>query len=57
MQSAPNATAQKYRDEAVRLRGEASLMKDLEVRRQVLEIADQYDTLAADIDRRGNAPI
>jgi hypothetical protein len=57
MQSAPNATAQKYRHGAVRLRGEASLMKDLEVRRQVLEIADQYDTLAADIDRCGNAPI
>jgi hypothetical protein len=57
MQSGPNAIAQIYRDEAVRLRGEASLMTDLELRRQVLEIADQYDTLAADIDRRGDAPI
>jgi hypothetical protein len=57
MQSAPNATAQKYRDEAVRLRGQALLMKDLEVRRQVLEIADQYDALAADIDRRSDTPI
>jgi hypothetical protein len=37
--------------------GKASLMKDLEVRRQVLEIADQYDALAADIDRRGDTPI
>jgi hypothetical protein len=37
--------------------GKASLMKDLEVRRQVLEIADQYDALAADIDRQGDTPI
>jgi hypothetical protein len=58
MQSMPNATAQKYRDEPVRLRGEASLMTDLELRRQILEIADQYDALAADLDRRGgSAPV
>jgi hypothetical protein len=53
MQSAPNPTAQKYRDEAWRLRRAAALMKDPEHRRQILEIAEQYDKLAADLDRRG----
>jgi hypothetical protein len=55
MRSVPNPTAQKYRDEAWRLRGEALQMKDPEHRRQLLEIAEQYEKLGADLDRLGSS--
>jgi hypothetical protein len=42
--------SQKYRDEAARLRLKADLVNDPEDRCQLLDIADQYDRLAATLD-------
>jgi hypothetical protein len=43
-------TPQKYRDEAKRLRLEAAFVASPEVSRQMLDIAGQYDRLAASIE-------
>ena len=43
--------AEKYREEAVRLRDEAERAKPPDIRRQLLDIAAQYDRLAGSIER------
>jgi hypothetical protein len=53
MRSVPNPRVQKYRDEAQRIRRAAFQMKDPEAQRQLLEVAQQYDKLAAGVERRG----
>ena len=54
MRSLPNPRVQKYRDEAQRIRRAAfEMKKDPEAQRQLLEIAQQYDKLAAGVERRG----
>jgi hypothetical protein len=47
---APMADPKKYRDEAERLRRKAEHIHDRDVRRQAIEIADQYDRLADSIE-------
>jgi hypothetical protein len=44
------ASPQKYRDEAQHLRSQAEAAISLEVRRQLLAIADQYERLATSIE-------
>ena len=46
-----SARAGKYREEAARLRREAEDMKHSENRQQLLDIAAQYDRLAASAER------
>jgi len=43
--------AEKYREEAARLRDEAERAKPPDIRRQLLNIAAQYDRLAGSIER------
>jgi hypothetical protein len=43
--------AEKYRQEAARLRREAESAKRPEIRRQLLNIATQYDDLANSVER------
>ena len=43
--------AEKYREEAARLRDEAERAKPPDIRRQLLDIAAQYDQLAGSIER------
>src|SRR5438270_11206198 len=43
--------AEKYREEAARLRDEAERAKPPDIRRQLLDIAAQYDRLAGSIER------
>jgi hypothetical protein len=43
--------AERYRREAERLRAEAEIVHDPHSRQQLLEIARQYDSLAASIER------
>jgi hypothetical protein len=51
------ATPQKYRDDAARLRLEAAVVKAPEIRRQMLDIAAQYERLAAAIEAREKSPL
>jgi hypothetical protein len=46
------AKAERYRAEAARLRAEAELRANAAVRQQILNIAAQYDRLAASIERQ-----
>jgi hypothetical protein len=46
------ADPQKYREHAAHLRIEASLVKDEEVRLQMLDIAGQYERLATSLEAR-----
>jgi hypothetical protein len=46
-----SARADKYREEAARLRREAEDMKHSENRQQLLDIAGQYDRLADSAER------
>ena len=50
------ADAQKYRDEAKRLRQEAEHIPDINTKRQVLQIAKMYDRLADNIEKRPKIP-
>jgi len=47
----PSTRAEKYRQEAARLRREAERAKHPDMRRQLLNIAMQYDDLANSIER------
>ena len=49
------ADPQKYREHAVHLRIESSLVNDAEVRLQMLDIAAQYERLAASLEARTKA--
>jgi hypothetical protein len=51
------AEPQKYRDDAARLRRETGAVKDPEVRSQILDIAAQYERLAASIEARKKDPL
>jgi hypothetical protein len=53
------ADPQKYRDEATRLRRRAEYVLDHDVKRQMLEVAAQYERLADNVvalKRKGIAP-
>lgn len=43
-------SAEHYRNEAARLRREAKSAQSDSIRRQILEVADGYDTLAKSVD-------
>ena len=47
---------QRYRKEAERLRMQAETMHDTDLRRQYLDVAEQYDRLANTIARVWGAP-
>jgi hypothetical protein len=46
------ADPQKYRDQAMRLRLQALAVNDADLKKQMMEIAAQYERLAASIDAR-----
>jgi hypothetical protein len=46
----PTATAQRYREEAERVRRDAEHITDQIIRRQLLDIAAQYERLADNLD-------
>jgi hypothetical protein len=50
------ADPQKYCDQAKRLRLQAALANDTEVRQQMIDIAAQYERLAASIEARKKDP-
>jgi hypothetical protein len=50
------ATPEKYRERAARLRMEARAVNDLDLRNQMLDIAAQYERLAASIEGRKKDP-
>jgi hypothetical protein len=50
------ADPQKYREQAVRLRLEARAVNDSDLRNHMLEIAAQYERLAASIEARKKDP-
>jgi hypothetical protein len=47
----PSTRAEKYRQESARLRCEAERAKHPDIRRQLLNIAMQYDDLANSVER------
>jgi hypothetical protein len=51
--AAVGQTSQHYREEAARVRREAKIVANEEVRLQLLNIAQQYDLLADGITRAG----
>jgi len=53
MRSDPPPNAVYYREEARRIRREAEHVKDEKTRRQMLDIADQYDRLALNLEAAG----
>jgi hypothetical protein len=50
------ADPQKYREHATHLRFEAALINDPEIRLQMLDIAAQYERLAASVEARMKDP-
>jgi len=46
------ADPQKYRDDAARLRAEAPIIGEEDLKRQILEITRLYDRLAENIEKR-----
>jgi hypothetical protein len=48
--------SQKYHDEAARLRSKAEVVNDRDLRKQLLDIAAQYDRLAQSIEDRAKDP-
>jgi hypothetical protein len=51
MRSEPAPNVQRYREEARRIRRDADRFKSESIRRQVLDIAAQYDKLAENLER------
>jgi hypothetical protein len=51
----PPSEAQRYREKALRIRGDAESFKDEHMRRQMLDIAAQYDRLADDLEGQADA--
>jgi hypothetical protein len=50
MRSDPPPNAQRHREEARRIRRAAKRITDEKIRRQMLDIADQYDRLAESVE-------
>jgi hypothetical protein len=50
VRSEPRSNAQRYREEARRIRGDAERIADEKTRRQMLDVAAQYDKLAEDLE-------
>jgi hypothetical protein len=48
---------QKYRDQANRLRREARAVNDADLKMQMLDIAAQYERLAASLEAREQDPL